>query len=199
MRSGRPPLPPEIHVRSDAPRDAPLKRPSVISATLAAESHTCDRRSRIEHLTHARTAFRALITNDDHISRMYLAGFDRASVASSSHSNTLAGPSCTSISGTTAERFTTLPSGARLPFRTARPPVSLYGLSIGRITSGLQVCAAFDIFTDGLSGDGHAVQVQQILLGQLVHDCVYAACLIKILDIGRACRSQMAYIRAYAR
>ena len=40
------------------------------------------------------------------------------------------------ISGTTAERFTTLPSGARLPFNTASPPVGVYGLSIGRITSG---------------------------------------------------------------
>ena len=59
----------------------------------------------------------------------------------------------------------------------------------------IQVLAAPDIFANGLSGDGHAVQVQQILLGQLVHDCVYAACLIKILDVGRACRSQMAYIR----
>ena len=29
------------------------------------------------------------------------------------------------ISGTTAERFTTLPSGARLPLRTAIPPVLL--------------------------------------------------------------------------
>ena len=54
----------------------------------------------------------------------------------------------------------------------------------------IQVLAAPDIFANGLSGDGHAIQVQQILLGQLVHDCVYAACLIKILDIGRACRSR---------
>ena len=59
-----------------------------------------------------------------------------AAIASSSQSNTLAGPSCTNISSTTAERFTTLPSGARLPFKTAKPPVGVYGLSIGRITSG---------------------------------------------------------------
>ena len=37
-----------------------------------------------------------------------------------------------------AERFTTLPSGARLPRSTASPPVVLYGLSIGRITSGFR-------------------------------------------------------------
>ena len=40
------------------------------------------------------------------------------------------------ISGTTAERLTTAVSGARFPFRIAIPPVWLYGLSIGRITSG---------------------------------------------------------------
>ena len=59
-----------------------------------------------------------------------------AAIASSSQSNTLAGPSWTSISSTTAERFTTHESGAMLPLRTAIPPVTLYGLSIGLITSG---------------------------------------------------------------
>ena len=58
-----------------------------------------------------------------------------AAMASSSQSNTLAGPSCTSISGTTAERFTTHESGAILPLNTAIPPVAEYGLSIGLIIS----------------------------------------------------------------
>ena len=65
-----------------------------------------------------------------------------AAIASSSQSNTLAGPSCTIISGTTAERFTTPESGARLPFNTAIPPVSLNGLSIGLITSVLRLTAS---------------------------------------------------------
>jgi len=59
-----------------------------------------------------------------------------AAMASSSQSNTLAGPSCTIIDSATAERFTTEPSGARFPLSTARPPVLLYGLSVGLITSG---------------------------------------------------------------
>ncbi len=59
-----------------------------------------------------------------------------AAIASSSQSNTLAGPSCTIIESATAERFTTDPSGARFPLRTASPPVLLYGLSSGLITSG---------------------------------------------------------------
>ena len=58
-----------------------------------------------------------------------------AATASSSDSNTLAGPSCTIISSTTAERFTTLPSGAILPLSTASPPVLLNGLLTGLITS----------------------------------------------------------------
>ena len=58
-----------------------------------------------------------------------------AAFASSSELNTLAGPSWTSISGKTAALFTTAPSGARFPLNIAIPPVALYGLSIGLITS----------------------------------------------------------------
>ena len=35
-----------------------------------------------------------------------------------------------------AERFTTVPFGARLPNKIASPPLSLKGFSIGRIVSG---------------------------------------------------------------
>ena len=59
-----------------------------------------------------------------------------AAIASSSDSKTLAGPSCLSISGTTADLLTTEPSGARLPLSTARPPVFEYALSTVLITSG---------------------------------------------------------------
>ena len=58
-----------------------------------------------------------------------------AAIASSSLLNTFAGPLCTSISLATALRFTTQRSGARLPLRTAMPPVSLYGWSMGRMMS----------------------------------------------------------------
>ncbi len=47
-----------------------------------------------------------------------------AAIASSSQSNTLAGPSCLSILSATALLFTTEPSGAMLPDNTARPPVT---------------------------------------------------------------------------
>ena len=66
-----------------------------------------------------------------------------ASTASSSLSNTLAGPECTSISLSTAPSFTTLPSIARFPLSTAIPPVSYAGLSHGFITSSSFINAPF--------------------------------------------------------
>ncbi len=64
-----------------------------------------------------------------------------ASTASSSDPKILAGPACVSISGKTADCFTTAPSGARLPHRTARPPLGAYGFAISLITSGFVFCA----------------------------------------------------------
>ena len=58
-----------------------------------------------------------------------------ASTASSSELNTLAGPSWTNISGSTADLFTTAPSTAKFPLSTAIPPVLLYGFSTCFITS----------------------------------------------------------------
>ncbi len=57
-----------------------------------------------------------------------------AFIASSSESNTLAGPLWTNISSATAERLTTAPSLAILPRSTAIPPVGLYGSSMLLIT-----------------------------------------------------------------
>ena len=56
-----------------------------------------------------------------------------AAIAASSPSNTRAGPRWWRRSW--PESFTTLPSGARLPRRMARPPVALSGCSSGRMTS----------------------------------------------------------------
>ena len=56
-----------------------------------------------------------------------------AAMASSSLSNTRAGPVWVSISGATALRFTTQPWGARLPQRICSPPVGEEGSSMGRM------------------------------------------------------------------
>ena len=55
-------------------------------------------------------------------------------MVSSSDSKTLAGPLWRNILSSTAPFFTTAPSGARLPLRTAMPPSDLYGSSRGLMT-----------------------------------------------------------------
>ena len=57
-------------------------------------------------------------------------------MASLSSLNTRADPVWFISSGAQAERFTTVPSGARFPNKTAIPPLSLNGFSIGRRISG---------------------------------------------------------------
>ena len=69
-----------------------------------------------------------------------------ASMASSSQSNTLAGPSCTIISGTTAERLTIPVSGAIFPLSTAIPPSAIKGSSMGLMVSG-SIFTEFFIFS----------------------------------------------------
>ena len=66
-----------------------------------------------------------------------------AVIASSSQSNTLAGPECLSISGSTALLFTTHESGAIFPLSTAIPPTFEYGFSAGLIISVSRFIAFF--------------------------------------------------------
>ena len=118
----------------DAPRDAPENLPSVINATLEprpipAMAEVGFNISRIPGPPLG-PSYRMTTTSPATILPPLI-----AAIASSSHSNTRAGPSCTIISSTTAERFTTLPSGARFPLSTARPPVLLYGFSTVLMTS----------------------------------------------------------------
>ena len=63
-----------------------------------------------------------------------------AANASSSRSNTRAGPLCSIRS--CPESFTTQPSGARLPRRIANPPFGLIASDTGRITSCPSVSSA---------------------------------------------------------
>ena len=98
----------------EAPLVAPEKRPSVIKATSPRQSHTGNQRCRRQHLPHSGSTLRSFVADDDYVTGLILP-FIIASVASSSESNTRAGPSCTIISGATAERLTTAPSGATLP------------------------------------------------------------------------------------
>ena len=59
------------------------------------------------------------------------------------------------------------------------------------------IVASFYIFADCLSGNCHALCVEQSFFIQLIHNRIYAACLIEILDICMSGRSQMTEIRSF--
>ena len=129
----------------DAPLDAPEKRPSVIRATLSP--------SPIPAM--AEVGFNISLMPGPPFGPSYLMTTTSpgtifppfiAVMASSSQSNTLAGPLCTNISSQTADLFTILPFGARFPLSAANPPVSLYGLSIGLIVL-MSLFSQFTIFS----------------------------------------------------
>ena len=73
------------------PRVAPLKRPSVISATVFAEARAYDRAGHAQHFAHARAAPRPLVADHQHIAGLISPRRDGC-MASSSRSNTRAGP-----------------------------------------------------------------------------------------------------------
>lgn len=63
---------------------------------------------------------------------------------------------------------------------------------------GVLVDNALEVLADRLAGAGDERQVEEIALGQLLHDGRNAACHVKLLNVVRACRSQMADIRHLA-
>src|SRR6266536_540191 len=88
------------------------------------KTHTYNVGCRCQHLLHTWATSRTFIANYNNIACLYL-----------SIQNTRAGPQWCIIEGETAPTFTTAPSGARLPKSNAKPPRSLCGASIVRITS----------------------------------------------------------------
>ena len=53
----------------------------------------------------------------------------------------------------------------------------------------------FDILRQGIPGYCHTLCMHQTDICQLFHNCIYAASLIQILHIGRACRCKVAQVR----
>ena len=136
------------------PRVAPLKRPSVSSATESPSPSPDDRGGHAEHLAHARPALGALVADHDHVARLDLLALT-AAIASSSDSNTRAGPRCSRRSWPAT--FTTQPSGARLPCRITRPPVGFERLgerADDLLARGLS--ARVGLLGDRPAGDRHA-------------------------------------------
>ena len=158
------------------------------------KSHTCDGRSRVQHLTHARTALRSLVTDDNNIASHDLAALDR----------------CNRVFLTVKyTRWSLMYQHLRCNGRTFynacircqvsfqdRNTASLAVRIVDRSDNlRILVDTALDILANGLAGYGHAVQIQKVLLGQLIHNRIHAACLVQILHIGRTCRCQMAQVR----
>ena len=116
-----------------APRVAPLKRPSVMSATSLSRPWPASMEVALSISGMPGAPLgpspRMTTTEPSAMSRAAI-----AATASASLSNTRAGPRCRSISSATAPSLTTAPAGARLPKSTARPPVACHGSSIGRMT-----------------------------------------------------------------
>ena len=116
-----------------APRVAPLKRPSVMSATSLSRPWPAS----IEVALSISGMPGAPLGPSPRMTTTEPSAMSRAAIAataSASLSNTRAGPECTSISSATAPSLTTAPAGARLPKSTARPPVACHGSSTGRMT-----------------------------------------------------------------
>ena len=108
------------------------------------KSHSCNGRSRVQHLSHSRTApFGPFITDDTTSPATIFSAFD-----SSNRILFAVKDSCRSFmyhhlfryNGRTFLQHRRPVQG--FPFSTANPPVLLYGLSIGRITSGSQFYTA---------------------------------------------------------
>src|SRR6056297_3577150 len=84
-----------------------------------------------------------------------------ASDAASSESNTRAGPSCRSIPSTTADCLTTQPFGARLPNRTASPPLFMIGVVHRTDDGGVKHPRIREVVLDRVPGDCQAVRMNQ--------------------------------------
>ena len=140
----------------EAPLDAPEKRPSVISATRRAKSHTCDGRCRIQHFSHTRTALWSFIADNHNITRHDLAALDRCNGILFAVKDSCRSFMYHHLRNNCRTFYNTAEFGARLPFRTAIPPVWLYGLSIGRMTSGFLFTQSFNILSNGLACYSHA-------------------------------------------
>ena len=159
--------------------------------------HAGQRRGRVEHLAHARTALRAFVADDNNITRHDLAVVN--------------GGNCVFLAVEHACR-TFVHHHFRCNCRTLDNTAVLCdvapqnsdaaGLRIRILERtndlGVLVDNALEVLADRLAGAGDERQVEEITLGQLLHDGRNAACHVKLLNVMRACRSQMADIRHLA-
>ena len=110
----------------------PENRPSVISATESPRPSPTSAAGHAQHLLHAGPADRSLVADHDDVAGHDPPVADRLEAVASPSRRPGPGPRCRRRSWPAS--LTTQPSGAREPWRIARPPVGLIGVSIGTTT-----------------------------------------------------------------
>ena len=159
--------------------------------------HAGQRGGRVEHLAHTRTALRAFVADDNNVTRHDLAVVN--------------GGNCVFLAVEHACR-TFVHHHFRCNCRTLDNTAVLCdvapqnsdaaGLRIRILERtndlGVLVDNALKVLADRLTGAGDERQVEEIALGQLLHDGRNAACHIKLLNVVRACRCEVTDIRHLA-
>ena len=160
--------------------------------------HASQCRGRVQHLTHARTTLRAFIADDDYIALVDSAVVDGINclflaVKDTCRTGMLHHFRCHSaLLDCTAFLCNVAPQN-----RNAA------GLHIRVVNRTDDIRVAIDtvcnVLANHLAGCGDGIQLNQILLGQLIHNSIDAASLIQFLNIGTSCRCQVAQIRGLVR
>ena len=158
------------------------------------QPHSGNCRSRVQHLTHTRSALRAFVTDHHNITCHDLAALDGCDRIFFTVKY-----SCRSFMYHHFRYY-----GGTFYHTAVRCQVALqYGNTAGlavRIVDRpddfrIHIDAAFDIFCYGLARYRDQIGIEQILLAQFVHHRIYTAGFIQVFHIGRACRCQMAQVR----
>ena len=159
--------------------------------------HASQRRGRVEHFAHARTTLRTFVADDNNVTRHDLSvvdGGNRIFLAVEYARRTLMHHHLRCNSRTlnnTAVLSDVAPQNS-----------DAAGLHIRILdrTDNFRIAVdyALQVLADRLAGAGDERQVEEITLGQFLHDGRNAACHVKLLNVMRACRSQMTDIRHLA-
>ena len=158
------------------------------------ESHTGNGGSRVEHLSHTRAALGTFVADHHDVSLADLSAEYRGDGVILG----IKDPGRTFVYKHLGRNRTLLDNSAfrrdvsRKDSQPARPAVRIFHRTDD---FRIPVECIFNIFTDRLSGHGHAVEVQKPESGQLIHDGIDPARLIQLIHIGMACRGEVAQVR----